>query len=131
MNFLFLAIVLFACRILIIINNYTHMINQKTFLDLGEIRLDFLGRQVFVNDDVVILRNKLFDLLVYFVKNGGRVISRTQLLEDVWDRNIMWPTNTLDVHVNALRRALRKPLGYDVIRTVHCIGYVFSQVRNY
>ncbi len=112
---------------MLMIFNFIFMVEQNLCFDSGKIRLDFLGRQVFVNDDVVILRNKLFELLVYFIKNSGKVISRTQLLEDVWDRNIMWPTNTLDVHINALRRTLRKRLGYDVIRTVHCIGYVFHK----
>ena len=62
----------------------------------------------------------------YFLRNTGKVLSRTQLLEDVWDRNICWPTNTIDVHVSALRQKLKKYLSYDPIKTIHSIGYMFD-----
>lgn len=100
--------------------------NELECLSLGKIKLDFSTRKIFIDNDLLILRNKLFELFVYLYKNYGRVISRTQLLEDVWDRNICWPTNTLDVHINTLRRLLKKRLGYDIIKTVHCIGYIFE-----
>ncbi|MBI5753837.1 winged helix-turn-helix transcriptional regulator [Candidatus Peregrinibacteria bacterium] len=99
---------------------------QLENLTFGKIKLDFPSRRVFINDDTLILRNKLFDLFVYFLQNCGKVISRTELLEEVWDRNICWPTNTLDVHINILRKIIKKRLGYDIIRTVHCIGYIFE-----
>lgn len=99
---------------------------QLENLHFGKIRLDFSARRVLINEDKLFLRNKLFELFAYFLKNNGRVISRTQLLEEVWDRNICWPTNTLDVHINTLRKMLKKRLGYDVITTVHCIGYIFE-----
>ncbi len=95
-------------------------------LNSCKINLDFSSRKIFVDDDALILRNKLFELFVCFVKHSGIVVTRTQLLEEVWDRNICWPTNTLDVHVSMLRKTLGKRLGYDVIRTVHCIGYIFE-----
>lgn len=91
-----------------------------------KIKLDFSSRKIFVDNNAVIMRNKLFELLVCFVKHSGKVVTRTQLLEEVWDRNICWPTNTLDVHVALLRKTLGKRLGYDIIRTVHCIGYIFE-----
>lgn len=95
-------------------------------LNFGKIKLDFSARRIFINNDMVILRNKLFELFAYFLNHSGKVVSRTQLLEDVWDRNICWPTNTLDVHINILRKMLKKRLGYDIIKTVHCIGYIFE-----
>ncbi|MCX6734936.1 MAG: winged helix-turn-helix domain-containing protein [Candidatus Peregrinibacteria bacterium] len=91
-----------------------------------KIKLDFSSRKVFFDKDVLVLRNKLFELFACFVRHSGSVVTRTQLLEEVWDRNICWPTNTLDVHVALLRKTLVKRLGYDVIRTVHCIGYIFE-----
>jgi two-component system OmpR family response regulator len=102
------------------------MTEEITCQNSTKIKLDFSSRKIFVDDSLVIMRNKLFELLVCFVKHSGEVVTRTQLLEEVWDRNICWPTNTLDVHVALLRKTLGKRLGYDLIRTVHCIGYIFE-----
>ncbi|MBP9771033.1 winged helix-turn-helix transcriptional regulator [Candidatus Gracilibacteria bacterium] len=102
------------------------MNKEIMYMNSRKIKLDFSSRKIFVDDDALILRNKLFELFVCFVKHSGMVVTRTQLLEEVWDRNICWPTNTLDVHVAMLRKKLGKRLGYDVIRTVHCIGYIFE-----
>lgn len=102
------------------------MTNEITCLRYGKIKLDFSSRKIFVDEEIVVLRNKLFELFVCLAKNSGKVVTRTQLLEEVWDRNICWPTNTLDVHVALLRKTLGKRLGYDVIRTVYCIGYIFE-----
>ena len=102
------------------------MTEEIMCLNSGKIKLDFSSRKVYVDETTVVLRNKLFELLVYLARNSGKVVTRTQLLEEVWDRNICWPTNTLDVHVALLRKILGKRLGYNLIRTVHCIGYIFE-----
>jgi len=93
--------------------------------------IDFPSRRFLVNGISVFLRNKEFTLLCYLMDNAGRVLTRTQLLEDVWDRNICCCTNTVDVHVSSLRRILKKYLGKDYIRTVHCVGYVFDLDDSY
>lgn len=90
------------------------------------IRLDFRTRKLFIGEYEVFLRNKEFDLLNYFVMNRGRVVSRTQILEEVWDRNICCSTNTVDVHVSCLRRKFRMYLDNPLIRTVHAVGYAFE-----
>lgn len=108
-----------------LLNEFT-MDKEIMCLNSRKIKLDLSSRKIFVDDDALILRNKLFELFVCFVKHSGMVVTRTQLLEEVWDRNICWPTNTLDVHVAMLRKTLGKRLGSDVIRTVHCVGYIFE-----
>lgn len=95
-------------------------------LKSGLIKLDFNTRKLFIKNRVLSLRNKEFTLLSYFFNNIGRVLSRTQLIEDVWDRNICWSTNTVDVHVSNLRRLLRKYCARELIKTIHCIGYIFE-----
>ena len=95
-------------------------------IDHGTIKLDPISRTVFVSNETINLRNKEFCLMEYFMKNVDRVLSRTQILEDVWDRNICCPTNTVDVHVSTLRQKLSIFNCKDFIKTVHCIGYIFS-----
>lgn len=104
----------------------THAVVIQEQLEFGIVKLDFCTRKFFINEIFIPLRNKEFSLLFYFLKNAGRVISRTEILEEVWDQNIFCATNTVDVHVSALRRKLKKYFGIDLIKTVHCVGYVFE-----
>lgn len=90
------------------------------------VNLDLNRRVIVVGRVNVPLRNKEFCLLNYFFLNPGRVLTRTEILEEVWDRNIFCETNTVDVHVSILRRKLRRfSLDYS-IRTVPCVGYIFD-----
>ncbi|MBL4693956.1 winged helix-turn-helix transcriptional regulator [Candidatus Gracilibacteria bacterium] len=89
-------------------------------------KLDPASRNLCVFGKKVRLRNKEFVLMEYFFLNMGIVLSRTQILEDVWDRNICWSTNTVDVHVSSLRRKIRRFSRMLKIKTVHCVGYVFE-----
>lgn len=101
-------------------------------ISLGSIKVDIKSRMFYLKGNRVVLRNKEFSLLYYFINNIGRVLSRTQILEDVWDRNIVCPTNTVDVHVSSLRRKFKQYADKDCIKTVHCIGYVFDpEDKNY
>ncbi|OGJ42468.1 hypothetical protein A3B60_03640 [Candidatus Peregrinibacteria bacterium RIFCSPLOWO2_01_FULL_39_12] len=102
-------------------------VEANTFtVECGHLKIDMLTRRFFVGSNFIFLRNKEFSLITYFVKNIGRVVSRTQILEEVWDRNIFCPTNTVDVHVSSLRRKIKKHLKHDLIKTVHCVGYIFE-----
>lgn len=98
----------------------------QNLLQLGSLTLDMDARKVFIKRTQLNLRNKEFSLLIYFIQNIGRVLTRTRLLEEVWDGNIFWSTNTIDVHVSHLRRKLRRHFHKDLIKTVHCIGYIFE-----
>ena len=84
------------------------------------------SRLVRVHDKNLPLRNKEFDLFQYFLEHVGVVLTRTRLLEDVWDRNIFCSTNTVDVHVSTLRRKLKALKCGNLIKTVHCVGYVMT-----
>lgn len=101
-------------------------IADSDIISFSNLRLDLASRKLFVGRTQVPLRNKEFSLIEYFLKNVGKVRSRTQILEDVWDRNILCPTNTVDVHVGVLRRKLKKYLSANLIKTVHCIGYILD-----
>lgn len=80
-----------------------------------------------VNKNKIFLRNKEFSLMEYFLKNIGIILSRTRLIEDVWDMNIFCATNTIDVHVSRLRKKLKNIFKKDVIKTIHCTGYLFGE----
>jgi DNA-binding response OmpR family regulator len=75
-------------------------------LSVGLLRLDLPARRAYVAGEELALRPKEFDLLAALASHAGEVVTREQLMDDVWDANWFGPTKTLDVHVFALRRKL-------------------------
>jgi len=99
---------------------------MTNILKFDELLLDLNSYRCFIGESEISLRNKEFFLLHYFLINIGKVISRTEILEEVWDRNICCATNTVDVHISKLRKKLRKITKRCFIRTVPCIGYILG-----
>ncbi|MBB4943227.1 DNA-binding response OmpR family regulator [Streptosporangium album] len=94
---------------------------------VGRLRLDLPARRAYVDATEVALRPKEFDLLVALAARAGEVVTREELMDEVWDVNWFGPTKTLDVHVFALRRKLADH-GEDVrrITTVRGRGYRYE-----
>lgn len=107
------------------------MYHQEESIDLGMLKIDPISRKFFINNSPVVLKNKEFTLMKYFMENSGRVLSRANLLENVWDRNIFCITNTVDVHVSKLRQILNKHSDIELIKTIHCVGYILEIDTNY
>jgi DNA-binding response OmpR family regulator len=89
-------------------------------LELGDVTVDTLAREVTVAGERVELTGKEFDLLAYLLENAGIVVSRDTLLDRVWGMTYAGGTRTVDVHVAQLRRKLGRP---DAIRTFRGSGY--------
>jgi DNA-binding response OmpR family regulator len=85
----------------------------------GRLSVDLDSRRVHLDGREVELRPKEFDLLAALVVQAGTVITREQLLSDVWDTNYYGSTKTLDMHISALRRKL----GDSAITTIRGLGY--------
>jgi DNA-binding response OmpR family regulator len=79
---------------------------EPTFVEAGSLRLDLLARRAYLGETEVPLRPKEFDLLAVLAENTGHVMTRSELMEKVWDEHWYGPTKTLDVHVSALRQKL-------------------------
>jgi DNA-binding response OmpR family regulator len=95
-----------------------------TVVTVGEVRLDLPARRVHAGDAEVLLRPKEFDLLTALVTRVGEVVTREQLMDEVWDENWFGPTKTLDVHVSTLRRKLGT---YAHITTLRGRGYRYER----
>lgn len=92
-----------------------------------DLRIDLGARQVWQSGRLVALTRKEFDLLVRLARDGGRVVSREDLMSDVWDVNWFGSTKTLDVHVGWLRRKLLDdPNQPRYIQTVRGVGFRLS-----
>jgi two-component system, OmpR family, phosphate regulon response regulator PhoB len=92
----------------------------------GDILLDRAAHRVTRGPREVHLGPTEFKLLVYFMENAGRVLTRQQLLDGVWGRDAFIDGRTVDVHVGRLRKALIRGSDPDPIRTVRGTGYSFD-----
>jgi two-component system alkaline phosphatase synthesis response regulator PhoP len=92
----------------------------------GPIRIDLAGRRVNCRGKQLDLQPKQFDLLAYLVRNRGTVLTRDQLLHNVWGYDYAGDTRTVDVHVRWLREKIEEdPADPKLIQTVRGVGYCF------
>ena len=93
-------------------------------LTAGDLELDPAAHQVSRQGKQVDLTPREFAVLEFLVRKSGQVVTRTELLDHVWDRNYEGSTNIVDVYVGYLRRKVEEPFGKPLIRTVRGAGYV-------
>lgn len=98
----------------------------QTELVVGGLRMDLLRRAVSRGGQAVELLPTEWRLLEYMMRHPGQVLTRTMLLERVWDFAFDPTTNVVDVHVSRLRRKLEQPGEAPLIRTVRGAGYVLD-----
>jgi len=99
--------------------------NKDRMLEVCDIKLNLNRREVHRFDKKHYLRNKEFQLLEYLMRNKDILLSRQRILENVWDRNAHLMTNTVDVHINSLRKKIDYKKNYLLIETIYCNGYIF------
>jgi len=100
---------------------------SSNLLTVGPVRMDIERHIVTVNNVQVALPLKEFELLEFLMRNSGRVLTRTQLIDRVWGNDYVGDTKTLDVHIKRLRSKIEKdPANPEFILTVRGLGYKFS-----
>lgn len=99
---------------------------EQTKIIAGDIELDLLKRSVTRKGDKIDLNGKEFQLLEYFMRRPSRVVTRTMLLEQVWDMSFDPTTSVVETHISRLRSKIDKPYGDEVIKTRRGAGYVFE-----
>jgi two-component system, OmpR family, response regulator len=95
-----------------------------TKLKVDDLELDLLSRQVKRAAQKIDLQPREFRLLEYLMRHAGQVVTRTMLLEGVWDYHFDPQTNVIDVHVSRLRQKVDKPFPSGLIHTVRNAGYM-------
>ena len=100
--------------------------DQPTVLELGDLRMDLLARKVLRAGVPIELTAKEYSLLEYFMRNAGKVLTRTMIAEHVWDVHFDSDTNVIDVYVNYLRNKIDKPFASKLLQTVRGVGYVLK-----
>jgi two-component system OmpR family response regulator len=96
---------------------------QQTKLEVGDLVMDLLQRKVMRAGQPIDLRPQEFKLLEYLMRNSGKVVTRTMLIEGVWDFHFDPQTNVVDVHISRLRQKVDKGFDQPLIHTHRGGGY--------
>jgi len=102
-------------------------VTHSSVVRIGDLELDRLSQQVKRASKRIDLTAKEYSLLEYLMSNAGRVLSRTMIIEHVWDQSFDGITNIVDVYVRHLRNKVDDPFEQKLIRTVRGVGYGLTE----
>jgi len=97
--------------------------DAQTRLTCGDLEMDLISREVTRGGHKIDLQPREFKLLEYLLRNAGRVVTRSMLLENVWDYHFDPQTNVIDVHISRLRGKIDKEFDTQLLETVRGAGY--------
>lgn len=97
---------------------------ESTTLKVRDLEMDLLKRRVTRNGKVIPLQPREFNLLEYLMRHAGQVVTRTMLLEKVWDYHFDPQTNVIDVHISRLRSKIDKDFDVPLLHTIRGAGYL-------
>lgn len=100
---------------------------EATRLVVGELTLDLLMREVTRSGKKIELQPREFALIEYLMRNSGRVVSKTMIMEHVWDYNFDPQTNVVEARVCRLRDKIDRNFTKKLIHTIHGVGYVLRE----
>ena len=95
-------------------------------LEVGDLRMDLIARKVQRGSRGISLQPREFKLLEYLMRHAGQVVTRTMMLESVWDYHFDPQTNVIDVHVSKLRQKIDVGAEKPLLRTVRNAGYMIA-----
>jgi two-component system, OmpR family, response regulator len=101
-------------------------VNSVTMLSVGDLTMDLLSRKVTRGGRSVTLQPREFKLLEYLMRHADQVVTRTMLLESVWDYQFDPQTNVVDVHVSKLRQKIDAGAERPLVRTIRNAGYMLT-----
>lgn len=96
-------------------------------LSVADLSLDPASRQVFRDGNRIELTSKEFAILEYFMRNAGRVLTRSMIIHHAWDYDYDAETNVVDVYINYLRKKIDAPYHPKLLHTIRGTGYVLRE----
>ena len=102
-------------------------VTRDSVVRVADLELDRLSQQVKRSGQRIELTSKEYALLEYLISNAGRVLSRTMIIEHVWDQSFDGITNIVDVYVRHLRSKVDDPFEHKLIRTIRGVGYTITK----
>ncbi|MBL7885415.1 MAG: response regulator transcription factor [Flavobacterium sp.] len=102
---------------------------EDDVVQLNQIKIIQSKYQVFVGETEVNLTQREYELLLYLIKNKGKVCTRTQIIEDVWNIHFEYDTGVIDVFMNAIRKKLNLNKEDESIKTIRGVGYIANDLH--
>ena len=102
-------------------------ISEPTRLTVGDLSMDLISRRVIRAGRDIELQPREFALLEYLMRNAGKIISKTMIMEHVWEHNFDPQTNVVETRVCRLRNKIDRTFGKTMIRTVRGVGYAIEE----
>lgn len=112
-------------RIAALLRRSPEMCAEKV-VDVSDLKVNITRRQVWRRGVKIVLRRKEFDILEYLATNQGRALTRSMILDHVWESDKEGWNNTVDVHIKNLRDKIDRPFGNPLIKTAYGIGYMME-----
>jgi two-component system OmpR family response regulator len=106
-----------------------YSVSEPTGLTVGDLSMDLLTRKVFRGGREIELQPREFALLEYLMRNAGRVVSKTMIMEHVWDYNFDPQTNVVEARICRLRDKIDRSFDCKLIHTIRGVGYVLEEKR--
>ncbi len=114
-------------RIRVALNRKKQMTETKAdILQIGNLKLNLTSHSAYYGDDELTLTKKEYELLEYLMKNKNIVLTREQLLNNVWDYEYFGDTNVVDVYIRYLRQKIDDKYNVHLITTVRGVGYIIK-----
>ena len=101
--------------------------DDKTLIKVGDLTLDLVNRKVLCGEQEIDLQSKEFQLLECLLRHKGKVVTRSMLLEQVWNYHFDPQTNVIDVHISRLRAKIDKEFETPLLQTIRGAGYMLRE----
>ena len=99
-------------------------------LQVGDLAMDLLARTVQRGGQTIDLQQREFQLLEYLMRHAGQVVTRTMLLERVWDFHFDPRTNIVETHISRLRGKIDRGFAVELIHTIRGVGYSLTEAKS-
>lgn len=113
-------------RIAALARRSTQEHRPNSLIQIEDLEIDNRAKSVKRKGEIIQLTAKEFNLLYYLASNAGKILSRENILENVWDINFDMNTNVVDVYINYLRNKIDKPYSVKLIQTIKGLGYIIK-----
>lgn len=113
-------------RIAALARRSTQEHRPNSLIQIEDLEIDNRAKSVKRKGEIIQLTAKEFNLLYYLASNAGKILSRENILENVWDINFDMNTNVVDVYINYLRNKIDKPYPVKLIQTIKGLGYIIK-----
>ena len=114
-------------RIRVMLRKHGEIKPQEEIFTVGDLTVNCKSHEVQRGGKIIDLSSKEFALLQYLIRNKGKVLSRDQIEQHIWDYDYMGSSNMIDVYIRYLRKKVDEPFGKKLIQTVRGAGYVLKE----